>query len=251
LLNITVATGLPCLSDVADVVSVRWDGLLTGVETGETYEFAVTTGGKIRFWIHAWKMVDLWTTSDKTAQHIGLWNFTARDDIQYPVRVEFQTQLGKSKKKNAFVQLLWRKAGANEDFVPIPSSAFSPLIAPAEARRESTQAGLAKGWNTWYRASAAAHVHLPTGFGFKLALVQQTQLQHDASSSDRSNENIDTDNHAVNASTFTTTTAATTTTSSSSTYSWDTVDKCIDESKCKVRPGRHALNGSITGAGKH
>ena len=147
LLNITSPSQLPCPEMAAgnsDVVSVRWDGLLTGMHVGESYQVAVFSNGKVRFWVHAWKMVDAWSNdSDKVTQHTGLWNFTAQARMKYPIRVEFQSVLQNTKR--AFVQLLWRNTNSTEGFVPIPSQSLVPDITPSEFRRQKTQDNLAKG----------------------------------------------------------------------------------------------------------
>ena len=35
------------------------------------------------------------------------------------------------------------------------------------------QTALATGWNTWFRPSATDHIHLPTGFGFGVGVVNK------------------------------------------------------------------------------
>jgi len=70
------------------------------------------------------------------------------------------------------------------------------------------QLSMSRGWNTWDRASAANHVHLPTGFGLRLGVVLPD--------------------------------------SNGSVLTWDYVDKCVEETSCRVRPGAHAYNGSLT-----
>jgi hypothetical protein len=205
LLNITDASHLPCPGMKWGLTSVRFDGMFVGGEIGQDYEFAVNTNGRTRFWIHAWKMVDVWVTPGATNQLTGIWNFTKTAGVNYPVRLEFQVDLQET--KSAVVQILWRKTGTTQ-FIPLPDSALIPTVLPAELQRQSMQAGLARGWNTWHRASAMAHVHLPTGFGVQLALVDaQTQGKK---------------------------------------TSWNAVDKCLMEEDCKIRPGRHTLNGSFT-----
>lgn len=83
----------------------------------------------------------------------------------------------------ANLQLLWRpgtpSAGgggsaltdaAPQPFLPVPSSALSPDVRPAELWRQDLQRGLSQGWNTWMRDNAMRHVHLPSGFGFEVQL---------------------------------------------------------------------------------
>jgi hypothetical protein len=205
-LNITAPSQLPCPGMKWGLLSVRYDGMFIGGEIGQDYEFAVKSNGRTRFWIHAWKMVDVWTSTrpNSLQQYTGIWNFTKTAGVNYPVRLEFQVEL--QEMNSAVVQLLWRKTG-DKQFLPLPASALSATILPTEAKRQSMQAGLATGWNTWHRASAMAHVHLPSGFGFQMELADTHTNQK---------------------------------------TSWNAVDKCLMEEDCKIRPGRHTLNGSFT-----
>eukprot|EP01046_Picozoa_sp_COSAG06_P053933 COSAG06_NODE_9457_length_1896_cov_1.814691_2_plen_450_part_01 len=79
----------------------------------------------------------------------------------------------------AHLELLWRPGTpsaadgltANESpFVPVPPSALTPSIKPAEEWRQDLQRGLSKGWNTWMRDNAMRHLHLPSGFGVEIQL---------------------------------------------------------------------------------
>jgi hypothetical protein len=200
LLNVT-AQDLPCGGAVKPDFSVRWDGGLIGGEVGASYDVAVIATGGVRLWVHQWKLVDEWTNT-QVQQINGSWNFTIHEGIHYPVRVEFISW----QSSIASLKLLWRKVGATT-FSPIPDSALAPHITAEERERQALQKRLAQGWNTWHRASAASHVHLPTGFGISLAVTDQD---------------------------------------SNTTTTWNAVDKCLEEEDCKVRPGRHALNGSLT-----
>lgn len=39
---------------------MRWDGILSGADTGETITMAVNVTGGIRLWVHQWKVVESW-----------------------------------------------------------------------------------------------------------------------------------------------------------------------------------------------
>lgn len=79
----------------------------------------------------------------------------------------------------ANLQLLWRPGtpsmaaeadGRTQPFVPVPSSALTPVVKHAELWRQGLQAKLSRGWNTWMRDNAMRHIHLPSGFGVEVQL---------------------------------------------------------------------------------
>jgi hypothetical protein len=116
---------------------------------------------------------------------------------------------------DAYLDVLWRPGSPSSNrvgdslFSPIPASALSPSIPAAEQWRQDLQAKLSHGWNTWMRDSAARHLHLPSGFGFEVAVFDSAR-----------NES----------------------------FTKGLVDKChgADANSCKIIPGHHSFNGSAT-----
>ena len=200
-----------CAIDPAvPLTSVRFDGsfLPPPAKDGAKIEVMVECNLPVRLFIHSWKLVDAWDFApqpDKPAlvNHTGASDFTVVASMSYPLRLEMLS-FGAAQ---ASLRVLWRKSGGSGTWSEVAADQMSSTIAPSELRRQALQASLGVGWNTWHRASAAAHVHLPSGFGVALA------LQSDAGAK------------AV---------------------SWDAVDKCLNGTDCFVRPGRHTLNGSLT-----
>ena len=195
--------------------SVRWDGALAAAcgRPGESVLVSVRASAAIRLWVRGFKLVERWGGSAGATLLPGRWNFTWDAGIAagpgYSLRVEHMA----ASPQRRVVQLLWAWGGGTE--VPVPDSCMVAEVRSAELRRQSMQAAMARGWNTWSRRLATAQVHLPTGFGFDVRVVDPR----------------------TNASTGS-----------------GAVDRCVERggvakppgTDCAVRPGPHAYNGSYT-----
>lgn len=131
------------------------------------------------------------------------WNFTWDENVTYPIRIEYITPSVPDHAPS--LTLMWL-TGNRSSFEPIQT--LRPTVSEAELKRQSMQAALGSGWSTWWRPSATAHVHLPTGFGVDVGVV---------------------DDH-----------------SAGNLISGGIVDRCSSEDDCTVRPGPHTYNGSYT-----
>ena len=171
------------------------------------YQMKTQTSGALRFWVHGWKLVDeFMVPSGAASETIGKYNFTVVRNATYPVRIDtLFTSLP------ATIQVSYRRVGTTE-WNALEPAALSPTIDPNEQRRQDLQHSLSRGWNTWHRASATAHVHLPSAFGFDITI----------------------EDPAKNMS-----------------FSKGIVDRCLadpgaDGISCRVRPHAHTFNGSFT-----
>lgn len=145
--------------------SARYHGQLQ-LPPGQ-YQMKVGTNGALRLWVHGWKLVDEFTATSPQQQSetIGKYNFTVVEGSLYPIRLDVLfTSLP------ATVAISFREVGSPA-WKPLPATAFVPTVSEGEQQRQDLQTGLATGWNTWHRASALAHVHLPTAFGFDMTIV--------------------------------------------------------------------------------
>lgn len=164
----------------------------------------VTTTLGLRLYVHGWTLVDAWTLPEPklvdVVTIVAKRNFTNMGATSHKLRID-----AVATSTRAFLQLQWSVDGSA--VVPLPSSVLSATVSAAEEMRQSMQANMSIGWNTWSRPSATAHVHLPTGFGFDVAINDTT--------------------------TGTVTTGG-------------VVDRCETLGQCVVRPGAHEYNGSYT-----
>lgn len=112
----------------------------------------------------------------------------------------------------ATLTISYREVGTSA-WKQLEPAALTPTIDPNEQRRQDLQTSLAQGWNTWYRASATAHIQLPSAFGFDVSIVDPQQNM---------------------------------------TFSKGIVDRCVEDPedptgvRCRVRPHAHTFNGSFT-----
>eukprot|EP01043_Picozoa_sp_COSAG02_P021064 COSAG02_NODE_1058_length_14905_cov_7.369882_5_plen_487_part_00 len=171
------------------------------------YQLRTQTSGALRFWVHGWKLVDEFAVPVGAASEvIGKYNFTVVENATYPVRIDaLFTSLP------AIVEVFYRRVGQTEWKTLEPTS-FSPTVDPNEQRRQDLQLSLSRGWNTWHRASATAHVHLPSAFGFDITIQDPAR---------------------------------------NTSFSKGIVDRCVaapvdDGVSCRVRPHAHTFNGSFT-----
>lgn len=188
-----------------ELFSVRMHGQLH-LPTGQ-YQMKTQTSGALRFWVHGWKLVDEFTVPSRADNEaIGKYNFTVIRNATYSVRIDaLFTSLP------ATLLISYRPVGTSE-WKPLEPAALSPTVDPNEQRRQDLQRSLSRGWNTWHRASATAHVHLPSAFGFDISI-------HDPAKN--------------------------------TTFSNGIVDRCVPEPgddgiSCRVRPHAHTFNGSFT-----
>jgi hypothetical protein len=172
------------------------------------YQMKTQSSGALRFWVHGWKLVDEFAVPlAGAAETIGKYNFTVVSNATYPVRLDaLFTSLP------ATIAISYREVGTSEWKVLEPT-ALAPTVDPNEQRRQDLQLSLARGWNTWHRASATAHVHLPSAFGFDVSIVDPARNM---------------------------------------TFSKGIVDRCQPDAagrdglSCRVRPSTHTFNGSFT-----
>ena len=171
-----------CGGHSGSLFAARWDGTFAkgALHPGTIYDVALRANVPVRLWVRTWKLIDEWTNGGAGATPAqepllleSPWNFTAAADLDYSVRLE--ALVGAAGDDGAAaplpsVQLLWRQHGVNVSYVPVPDVVMLPIVRASEMKRQALQRKLARGWNTWHRASAAAHVHLPTGFGLSLSL---------------------------------------------------------------------------------
>jgi hypothetical protein len=158
--------------------------------------------------VHGWKLVDEFVvpSSGAASEAIGKYNFTVLQNVTYPVRIDaLFTSLP------AIIQVSYRRVGQTE-WKTLEPTAFSPTIDPNEQLRQDLQLSLSRGWNTWHRASATAHVHLPSAFGFDITVQDPAR---------------------------------------NTSFSKGIVDRCVaapgdDGVSCRVRPHAHTFNGSFT-----
>ena len=188
-----------------ELFSVRMHGQLH-LPLGE-YQLKTQTSGALRFWVHGWKLVDeFMVPSGGARETIGKYNFTVVQNATYPVRIDaLFTSLP------ATIQVFYRRVGTAE-WNALGPTALSPTIDPNEQKRQDLQRALSRGWNTWHRASATAHVHLPSAFGFDITIQDPAR-------------NLS--------------------------FSKGIVDRCLavpgaDGISCHVRPHAHTFNGSFT-----
>jgi hypothetical protein len=187
-------SALPCGGP--DLFSARWDGAFApgALAGGGNYDLAVRANVPVRLWVRTWKLVDAWSNgggagggggsggsappaaagneSSSTTLLESPWNFTVASNLEYTVRLEALAAAAPAGATAPLpsVQLLWRRHGAGADYEAVPDAALAPTVREPERQRQALQRTLARGWNTWHRASAAAHVHLPSGFGVLLSL---------------------------------------------------------------------------------
>ena len=153
--------------------------------------------------MHGWKLVDEFAVPARATETVGKYNFTVVADrpFGYPVRVDalFTTL-------PAVITVSYREVGAAA-WKPLPQAALSSHVEPNEQKRQDLQRSLSRGWNTWHRASATAHVHLPSAFGFDVTIADPEM---------------------------------------NATFSKGIVDRCAGADGCRVRPNIHTFNGSFT-----
>ena len=206
--------------------SVRFDGAFADgkLAVGASYDVAVRANVPVRLWVRGWKLVDAWSSSAASASALTLheptWNFTVADELRrYPIRLETLV-VDRTADKEPMIQLLLRQrtqmATPQPPYAPVPGGGWIvPTVTPEEDARQALQRRLAlSGFNTWHRASAAAHVHLPTGFGVALSIRPAGGQASDL-------------------------------------LTWDFVDKCKGADSCTVRPGVHTYTGSLTQIERH
>jgi putative isomerase len=171
------------------------------------YQLKTETSGALRLWVHGWKLVDEFDLpaggSNATRTAIAKYNFTVVTGRAYPVRMDALFTL-----LPAVVSISYRKVGGGVGWAELPPHTLSSTVDPNELARQRLQSSLSVGWNTWNRASATAHVHLPSAFGFDVTIVDP----------------------AMNTS-----------------FTRGIVDRCDPPGRpCLVRPGAHTSNGSFT-----
>ena len=104
---------------------------------------------------------------------IGKYNFSfGTDDAigksSFPVRVDaLFTGMP------ATIAVSYRTVGSTA-WRALPLAAFTPEVRQVEQQRQQLQSAMSRGWNTWNRAAATAHVHLPSAFGFDTTMVDTT-----------------------------------------------------------------------------
>lgn len=217
------------------MVGARWDGHLIGLTPGQNYTFGVRTTGGVRFYVHGWKLVDAFTLPSQPATQAVLqakWSFPANAALHYPIRLDFAGTAGTPVQ----LQLLMIDSSSGE-WIPIPTTMLSSHVTPSEKQRQAMQTGLATGWNTWYRPAATDHVHLPTGFGFGVGILNKaTGTVTTGGVVDRCHESS-----AIG-------TTATTTPSSPPPPGDAGLrnDPTPNKYACGVRPGPHEYNGTYT-----
>lgn len=195
------ALSAKCGGDLSpSMFSARFHGHLN-LPPGQ-YQMKTQMNGALRFWVHGWKLVDDFTAPSPSREVVGKYNFTVVAGATYPVRLDVLfTALP------AIVHISYREVGRAAEWVLLPPSALSPTVSSQEQQRQALQMGLSGGWNTWHRASATAHVHLPSAFGFDMTILDP----------------------AMNTS-----------------FTKGIVDRCGQSTPCLVRPGVHTFNGSFT-----
>eukprot|EP01045_Picozoa_sp_COSAG04_P010882 COSAG04_NODE_682_length_11188_cov_2.885021_3_plen_595_part_00 len=164
---------------------------------------AVSRGWLVSSGVHGWKLVDEFAVPARATETVGKYNFTvvAGRPFGYPVRVDaLFTSLP------AVITVSYREVGAAA-WKPLPQAALSSHVEPNEQKRQDLQRSLSRGWNTWHRASATAHVQLPSAFGFDVTIADPE----------------------LNA-----------------TFSKGIVDRCAGADGCRVRPSAHTFDGSFT-----
>ena len=242
-LNMHYSAAAPPPGGTLNLFSARIDGMIRAPSEG-SWQFQIKTNGAVRFFVDDHILVDsscvpvppelattmgdhedgmrcdTWSAPDKHASvtHVGRDNVTHHISAKeggLHLRLEWLHYGGGP----ADLEVLWRlgtpskssNGGGESDsgFVSIPSTALGVNVSPAEEWRQSLQANLSRGWNTWMRESASRHIHLPSAFGFEVALWDSA---------------------------------------SNTTFERGLVDKCdgANAASCKVKPGLHAFNGSFT-----
>jgi hypothetical protein len=152
------------LSKTDGLFSARFHGQLNLPPA--QYQMKVESSGAIRLWVHGWKLVDDFYAKRSGGAVTGKYNFTVVASAVYPVRIDtLFTALP------AAVTISYRAVGTTTDWKQLPSTALSPMVDPNEQLRQDLQTNLSSGWNTWHRAAATAHVHLPSAFGFDFTIV--------------------------------------------------------------------------------
>ena len=104
--------------------------------------------------MHGWKLADEFAVPARATETVGKYNFTvvAGRPFGYPVRMDaLFTSLP------AVITVSYREVGAAA-WKPLPQAALSSHVEPNEQKRQDLQRSLSRGWNTWHRASATAHV---------------------------------------------------------------------------------------------
>lgn len=181
------SSNLPCnISD--STFSVRWDGVLIAPSTNttnKTYELTVTTNAAVRFWLNDWQLIEGWEVSHTIRTLKPRENVTLYPGKNYTIRLEVMFISTKTVSTMG-ISLFWRSGaipliGSSHEAIgariPLLSETVMPNISEVELYRQTLLKQLARGWNTWYRASATAHTHLPSGVGYDIAFkVGSTQL---------------------------------------------------------------------------
>ena len=220
-----------CGGKLSPVASTLWSARLYGelhLPLGH-YQLRVRTNLGTRLFVHGWQLIDSWSPSDSAQQHVAKYNFSVVSNTMYPVRLDllFASRMGNRSGSAlpALFEMSYRNAtpGGAASWAPLPRSALAATVSPQQAQRQALQSAMSAGWNTWHRASATAHVHLPSLFGFDVALTERNA----------------------------TLTGPRMDRSTGCSGCTDRCDQTAAGAVCQVRPGTHTNNGSFTHFDQH
>ena len=165
----------------------------------------------MRVWVRNWKLVDAWAVPDDPSAPPRLlaaqYNFTTSASGTYPVRIELLSYGGRAVVLELLARAVAPAGQPQGAFEPVAPGALAAVVSAPERARQAAQARLARGWNTWHRASAAHHVNLPTAFGVGVGILDTT---------------------------------------TGATAAPDVVDRGGGDGDCHVVPGQHSFDGSFT-----
>ena len=151
--------------------SVRFGGTIAAA-AAQTVTFSLLTDGAVRLWVGDWLVVD---ASDAAAAPRTLTAFPgvpfAGAGAPLPLRLEYVRGGAAAPAASALV-LSW--AGNFTPAAVVPPSAFSPAVAPSEARRQELKDRMlspAVQWQTYWNPSMGTHVRMPAGFALDATLA--------------------------------------------------------------------------------
>lgn len=155
--------------------------------------------GLLRIWVSDWKLIDtmpgesddtqLGSASAPAPLSIDSWvNFTLPANASLRVRIDVTLSASPAAGDAPLLMLQWRPAwkvsepegpaaARNASFVAVPPAQLQPTVGALEWRHQAMVERLATGFNTWHRASALDHVHLPSAFGVSLDFVAGNRSQ--------------------------------------------------------------------------
>ena len=168
--NVNFTAGSYNLSDYS---SVRFIGTIAPPSGNATAaNFTVASDGIVRLWVDDHLLIDVQAPSTSAVATVAVEAYRFRGAAPVKFRLDYAHYTG----VRPSLVLSWALAG-RPGVAVVPSSAFTPNVAPAEATRQrlrDRQYSPRQPWQTYFYSSMGAHVLMPSGFAVDVTLGDLT-----------------------------------------------------------------------------